>query len=332
MDFRKRIIFSGSIILVVFLLFACVSNDNYTRTPSAGNYQKAIDLYNEGVNLQDSSPDKALSKYMQSLNYSNDIGEVYLNIGLIYISRGNYSKGEEYTLKAIDTFNRTGNKISESQSLNRLKAICHNNIGVIYLRKAQDTSNNQLKQQYKTKFISYFKKAMELDSTYKTASTNYYQNKDMYVPSSGKSGVEYYDEGVVLLHEKDYGQAIQMFEKAVVLDPSIGEAYLNIGLCYLRTGDYDKTEKYSKDAINTFRQYKKSIAGGQTVEELIAICYLNMGLAYIGKARIADSLGDYSDAKVYHESALGFFKQGMKEDPSYAHIKKVYNQYKNSYK
>ena len=55
----------------------------------ADNYQKAIDLYNDGVDLHDSNPSKALQKYQESLKYDQSIGEVYLNIGLIYINDGN---------------------------------------------------------------------------------------------------------------------------------------------------------------------------------------------------------------------------------------------------
>ena len=149
---------------------------------------------------------------------------------------------------------------------------------------------------------------------------------------SGKTATEYYDEGVNQLDLEKHDQAIAYFNKALSMDPSIGEAYLNIGLCHLRDGNYDQCITNSQYAIDTFKKYKSVIASGQTLEELIAICYLNMGLAYIGKARNADSAGNYDQAKSYHKTALKTWEVGIQEDPTYAHLKKIYNEYKTSYK
>ncbi len=295
----------------------------------ADNHDKAVELYNEGVDFHDGNkPDKALEKYLEALGYDTSIGEVYLNIGLIYIEKNDLDKGEEYTLKALDTFIETDKKISAEQSFERLLAITANNLGVVYLRKMDLASNNSKKQKHLEDALKSFCYALEFDPDYNIPGDNY----EAYLPDIEKSALDFYDDGVDYQDEEKNVEAIACFRIAKDLDPSIGEAYLNIGLGYLRGGLYDECIYWSKNGINILREHKKVIAAGQTLEELVAICYLNMGLAYIGKAREADANGNYDDADIYHQSAIGCWDKGIKEDPSCAHIKKIYNTYKDSYK
>ncbi len=317
---KKRLVFS--VFILVGLLFLTVS------ASADANYDKAIDYYNAGVDLHDSSPDAALKQYFKALDYDTSIAEVYLNIGLIYINDNDLDQGEKYTLLALETFIKTKNKVSETQTFERLVAICNNNLGVIDLRRMGKTSDSANKQKYLEFALVSFLWALEVDPSYSTAKNNYSSN----ISAITKSGIDFYDDGVDFLDKKKNFEAAIRFKLAIDLDPSIGEAYLNAGLAYMREDDYYSCERYSKDAINAFRKYKKVIASGQTLEELLAICYLNMGLAYIGKARDADAKGDYSDAKVYHQTALEMWKKGMTEDPTYAQLRKVYTKYETSYK
>ncbi len=168
---KRNYILIFAVVISVFLAFACGDSDTTTTTtPPAvapsGNYDKAIDYYNAGVDLHDNYPDQAMEKYNLSLQNSNDIGEVYLNIGLIYITKEDYPNGIHYTKLALTTFERTNKKVSETQTLIRLKAICNNNLGVVYLRKSD-----------KTTAVSYFKKALDIDPSYSTARDNYNANK-----------------------------------------------------------------------------------------------------------------------------------------------------------
>ena len=308
--------------LSVFFLFGLV-----LFSFAATNYDTAVEYYNQGVDLHDSNPNAALQKYMKSLEYDKNIGEVYLNIGLIYINRGDLDKGEEYTVKAMETFLKTNQKISDSQSFERLVAICNNNVGVIYLRKMDKTTNEATKQKYLEYALTDFLWAIEIDPSYDTALGNYNSN----LPYITKSGTDFYNDGVDFLDSKKNTEAVVRFKIAVDLDKTIGEAYLNMGLAYLRDKEYILCEKYSKEALNTFRKYKKTIAEGQTLEELQAICYLNMGLAYIGRAQDAHDKGRINDAKIYHNSAKEMWKKGAQIDPTYPNIKSALERYNNSY-
>lgn len=327
---KRNYILIFAIVISAFLAFACGDSDTKSPINNIANYDQAVDYYNEGVNIHDTNSEAALEKYQKALALNTDIGEVYLNIGLIYIERGDFDKGEEYTKNALSTFERTKKKISETQTLERLKAICNNNLGVIYIRRMDSESDEFTMKRHLDTALSYFKKSMENDPGYLTALDNYNTNKD-YVPKP-KEAVDFYDEGVDLLDLKKNDQAIAKFKIAIAKDPSIGEAYLNIGLCYLRKGDYESTEKWSMDAVDVFKRYKKVIAQGQTLEELIAICYLNAGISYIGRAQDADAKGDISAAKIHHKTALETFDKGIAEDPTYARIKELKAKYKDDYK
>ncbi len=327
---KRNVIFVFTLVIGVFLLIACGDSDTKTTTTTTSNYDQAIEYYNEGVILHDTNPDQSMEKYKLSLQNSTDIGEVYLNIGLIYSNRDDYDKGEEYTKTALSTFQRTGKKVSDTQSLERLKSICNNNIGTIYIQRMNSASDEFTMKRHLDTALSYFKKAMDIDSSYLTAIDNYNTFKN-YVPKP-KEGVNFYNEGVDLLDAKKYKQAIAKFQIAIEKDPSIGEAYLNIGLCNLRTGDYKGTVKWTKEAINTFKKYKKVVGEGQTLQELIAICYLNIGITNILLAQEADGNGDIPTAKAYHKTALENFEKGIAEDPTYAKIKELKSKYKDSYK
>ncbi|MCK4667122.1 hypothetical protein KAU33_10245 [Candidatus Dependentiae bacterium] len=316
---KKILIFS--VFILIGLLFLTIS-------ASADNYDKALDYYNAGVDLHDSNPDAALKNYFKALNYDTSIAEVYLNIGLIYINKNDLDQGEKYTLQALETFVKTKKKVSGSQTYERLVAICNSNIGLIYLKRMAKVTDTETKQKYLEYALTDFLWALEVDPTYSIAKDYYADN----LPNIKKSGPEFYDDGVDYLDKEKSFEAIIRFKIAIDLDPSIGEAHLNTGLAYMREGDYYYCEIYSKEAINTFRKYKKVIAQGQTIEELIAICYLHMGLAYIGKARDADDKGNYSDAEIYHKTALEMWKKGMTEDPTFSKLKKAYAKYEKSYK
>ncbi len=162
---RNYILILG-VVISVFLAFACGDSDTTTTTTPTGNYDKAVEYYNEGVNLDENYPDQAMEKYKLSLQNSTDIGEVYLNIGMIYFKKGDVSNAEYYFKIALATFERTNKKVSGTQSLERLKAICNYDLGLLYLTKND-----------KATALSYFEKAMDTDPACTKARDYYNANK-----------------------------------------------------------------------------------------------------------------------------------------------------------
>ena len=159
---KRNYILILSVVISVFLAFACGDSD----TTTTGDYDKALEYYNAGVNLGENYPDQAMEKYKLSLQNSTDIGEVYLNMGLIYFKKGDLPNAEYYFKLALSTFERTNKKVSDTQSLERLKAICNYDLGLLYLTKND-----------KPTALLYFKKAMDIDPTFSKAREYYNANK-----------------------------------------------------------------------------------------------------------------------------------------------------------
>ena len=62
---KRNYILIFAVVISVFLAFACGDSDTTTTTTTppavapSGNYDKAIDYYNAGVDLHDNNPDQA---------------------------------------------------------------------------------------------------------------------------------------------------------------------------------------------------------------------------------------------------------------------------------
>jgi Tetratricopeptide repeat. len=57
----------------------------------------------------------------------------------------------------------------------------------------------------------------------------------------------YYMKGNELFEKEDYENAIENYNKALLLNPAFSECYFNKGLCYYNLKDFDKAiEEYTK--------------------------------------------------------------------------------------
>jgi len=98
-------------------------------------------------------------------------------------------------------------------------------LGVSYSFEAADTTED-VKNEYNTKALKYFKKSTDIDP----------QNQDAY-----------YNWGMLLYRQKKYEEAIEPFKKAVELVPDDKEAITFLGAAYLMSKQYEETvEAYTK--------------------------------------------------------------------------------------
>ncbi|MBU2650868.1 MAG: tetratricopeptide repeat protein [Bacteroidetes bacterium] len=165
---------------------------------------------------------KALSNYMESMNYSDeDNHNTINNIGIIYGVQGNYEKALEHQLKALEIRQRIGNKIGIAGSLN--------NIGIIYNRLNKlDTALIY--------FLEALKIRLEIGQSWRLAGA--YNNVGSIYQAMGEyqTALDYYRKSL-----KSSNEAENAYEFANTL--------LNMGNVFLEIKQYDSAQIYLQDGV-----------------------------------------------------------------------------------
>ena len=189
---------------------------------SVGDYQAAINLYNETLQLNPNFADAynnlgviynqlknyqvAIDNYTKALEINPNNALFYYNLGANYFSLKNYDA-------ALQNYNK-------SIELDPNFAFAYNNRGNVY----QNLNDFE-------KAMADFKKAIELE-------TNYANNATVYN-----------NIGMIYDELKQYENAIENFKKAVALDPLHAVAYRNLA------GTYEKVE----NSTEALKNYNKAI-------------------------------------------------------------------------
>jgi len=128
----------------------------------------------------------------------------------------------------------------------------------------------------------------------------------------------YFREGIRQVKRQNYRSAIRSFRSAVQHDPNLGEAYLNLGACYERIGQFENSIPYFEKAISVDNNnprlvYLFGVALGRNNKRKEAVKYLeravymdprnpdylyNLGVGY-------SSLTQYAFAATCYEQAAG---------------------------
>jgi tetratricopeptide (TPR) repeat protein len=80
------------------------------------------------------------------------------------------------------------------------------------------------------------------------------------VPASAQDAQAFFGEGLKELREARFELAEEALQRAVTLDPSLGSAYYDLGVCYFADGQFDDAQKAFERALrlspgNRFAQY-----------------------------------------------------------------------------
>ncbi len=116
-----------------------------------------------------------------------------------------------------------------------------------------------------------------------------------FAPSlADEESFKLFDKGNLFLKEKNYDEALIVFEKFITIYPKIYHAHLNIGTCYLKKGELDKAEAEFQLVLNKtmekFGDYKKD-------PQASLRAFTGLGEIYIRKE-------DFERAQKYFTQAL----------------------------
>jgi Tfp pilus assembly protein PilF len=91
-----------------------------------------------------------------------------------------------------------------------------------------------------------------------------------------------FDRAVNILKNKDYDQAIDIFQKVIEQSPSVTAPYINIAIAYQATGKTEQAEKHLKTALKLFPEHP-------------VVCN-EYGLLYRKTGRFAEARAIYEEA------------------------------------
>lgn len=97
-----------------------------------------------------------------------------------------------------------------------------------------------------------------------------------------------FNSGVTMLKDKDYEQAIELFQKVIEKSPGVTAPYINIAIAYQGIDKPERAEEYLKTALNVFPDHP-------------AVCN-EYGLLY-------RKTGRFVDAKAIYEKAIAHFPE-----------------------
>jgi len=236
----------------------------------------------------------------KKLNNKVNLGQSFINYAILESLEGNYAKGQEYYLKALELFEQTG--------WERGKAICLNNIAENY------KSMNQLE-----KSLDYTFRALALNKKKdekRGIAVNHEQIGELYRRKGRyEESLKYLQEGLVLAKQADQNYQIlpqillgiarnyndrREFETALTyLDQAIqqsqlhGEKLLQIQ-CYEEAANayrlqhnFEKAKEYLQKAFDTAKEF------GSVVET----ANINQQMA-----QLAEIQGNYKEALAYFQS------------------------------
>jgi len=222
---------------------------------SKGNDAFNLKLYNEAIEC-----------YQEAINLDPKHADAYDNMGFAYYRKGNYDSAIEMCEKAI--------------SINPEYANAYDNMGVIYAHKGDFD-----------KAIEMYEKAISINPEFAEA----YDNMGSAYAKKGNYDKAIYvnigkDKSIAYTKKGNYDKAIELFEKAISINPEYADAYFNMGLAYDYKGNYDKAIEMYEKAVSINTKY--------------AAAYNNMGSAY--------------DDKGNHDKAIEMYEKAISIKPEYA--------------
>jgi tetratricopeptide (TPR) repeat protein len=225
--------------------------EDYKKFEWANQFNRGVSYFQKGNGMSNADSIKIL--YNQSIDAFNnailiepDSMATYKNLAFVYMNAGKFDEAISPLQKIIDKENsRDGYRF----------------LGEIYYDKAR-----KLKNQYETthdvqdslNYMDYYGKAIKV---LEAGRKNYPQDSDILVTLSNsyigahktevameafKTGVKqdpqnkyyHYNYGVLLLNAMDFQNAVDQFQKATEIDANYTNAEYNLGVTYLKWGDF----------------------------------------------------------------------------------------------
>lgn len=250
-------------------------------------YINVADFYRKNQNR-----DKAIEQYNLAIKQAINPNKSYNQLGFIYTSQKNYTKGLTYLNKSIEidssyagAYLNRGVCYLNMKQLNLAKKdllyalAIDSNLYTVYYNLAL-IENYQKQYQKSNILINQFLKYNQSKIGYQLVAENHISLKDYentIVACNQCLQIDkehlncYYLKGVALMEQQKFLDAKQCFDDILKLNSNYLEAYLNRGVCLMNLGDFKKSINDFSTVISIDENYMLAYKNR-------AVAYKNLGL------------------------------------------------------
>lgn len=262
---------------------------------TSGNYQKAIEYYNLGIDYS--------RKYKQWDNLANRLG----NKSLAYIKKGDYNLGVKYSIASLKLFD------SLSSKSNTLQLKIHTATAAVRVGYAEMGLQN-----YK-KALDYFNRALRI-----------YKDIDDVV----HMGHTYADIGNVHLEQEEYDKAIENYSKTLSISKEKevpimgGYVMINLGKAYRKKKDYVRALSILNESLPINQEFGTKDDLALNLQQLghtymkkgemnQALLYFNKSIALADSIKAAEILSQTSLSRSEAYVELGQYQNAYQDQKKY---------------
>jgi tetratricopeptide (TPR) repeat protein len=257
-----------------------INGDNYAAENNIGHCYRALSMRR-----------KAVEHFQNALERNAGCIEAHQNLGVTYTELGEYDRAKRHFRAALDCDSpRRGSYISFARLLHAegdeegTHAVLSEGLErfpadgrlrrALALLQAGDDKRAEEKHQASRALLR------QADRHYRNGEFKEAERIYKRILSTGRDNVDaWLNLGTILERSGRDGEAIDAFEHARSLDPSMKQVAYNLGLCYRKIGGNEKALKHLQEAITLDGDY--------------ADAYFQRALYYTEKRDFARAIADY---------------------------------------
>ncbi len=128
-------------------------------------------------------------------------------------------------------------------------------------------------------------------------------------------GEDEYNKGIEAQRANKIELAQNLFKQALTKDPTLAEAYINLGYIHIQKKQFDKAWRETETGLNILQKTKKTIVMGAEWQDQAAIAYNNLAKIAFNRALDARASGDKDKQQQYKQQTLDLLNKAAKLDP-----------------
>ncbi len=131
-----------------------------------------------------------------------------------------------------------------------------------------------------------------------------------------------YNKGIEAIKADKVELAQQLFEQSAQKNPQLAEAYINLGMVYIKTHELNKAWSATQKGLEIITATKKTIIRGGSWQDQAALANNNLAKIIFDKAISARENDDLSASKSLQEEALIYLRKAIELAPENELIQK----------
>ncbi|MBN2643879.1 MAG: tetratricopeptide repeat protein [Desulfuromonadaceae bacterium] len=124
-----------------------------------------------------------------------------------------------------------------------------------------------------------------------------------------------YNQGVDAEREGHYDKARSHYLNTLGINPSLAEAYLNLGALAIKDKDFSQAQEYTLKALELFKKNQTTIVSATVWQDQAALACNNMASIVFQRAKQAYETGQVDLQQKAHEEAKQWLDKAVEFDP-----------------